>query len=165
MFTQKTICPVPFDQQPLNEYLFLKRSWLFSWSTSSTQSFLSVLFYISISLGFLLVLFSVIFTSLYIPYEVLWLDLMIVNSIIFLLLVRIYLGLSYVLKRLLSATVFYEESGWYDGQIWIKTSDYLMQDRLVGLYQVMPSVVRAKYTICFVMLNFIFLLLLKFFFV
>jgi Conserved in the green lineage and diatoms 27 len=45
------------------------------------------------------------------------------------MLVRLYLGWSFVQKRLLSATLFYEESGWYDGQMWIKSVDTLMQDR------------------------------------
>jgi hypothetical protein len=60
------------------------------------------------------------------------------------ILVRLYLGWSYILKRLLSATVFYEESGWYDGQLWIKPSHVLIQDRLVGVYQVMPIIINLK---------------------
>ena len=32
----------------------------------------------------------------------------------------------------MEATVPYEESGWYDGQIWIKPPEILLQDRLIG---------------------------------
>ncbi len=41
-----------------------------------------------------------------------------------------------VCYRLLSATVEYEETGWYDGQVWVKTPQMLMRDRLLGTYQV-----------------------------
>ena len=75
--------------------------------------------------------------------------------ILFLILFRLYLGWSYIIKRLLSATVFYEESGWYDGQVWVKTSAYLMQDRLIGLYQIKPFIMRLKYTFLVIVLNFI----------
>ncbi|KAL5988160.1 hypothetical protein ACLOJK_035923 [Asimina triloba] len=37
-----------------------------------------------------------------------------------LVVLRIYLGWSYVGDRLLSAVIPYEESGWYDGQMWVK---------------------------------------------
>ena len=30
----------------------------------------------------------------------------------------------------MEATVPYEESGWYDGQVWIKPPEILIQDRL-----------------------------------
>lgn len=29
----REICPVPFEQQPLNEYEQLKESWFFRWAT------------------------------------------------------------------------------------------------------------------------------------
>nr|YP_009395608.1 hypothetical protein [Vertebrata isogona]ARW64559.1 hypothetical protein [Vertebrata isogona] len=162
MFTPKTNCPVPFDQQPLNEYLLLKRSWLFSWSMSPQKSFILGLFSFFILLGFLPSIIFYVLSPLKNFYQVLLLDLLIDNIMISFLLVRIYLGWSYVLKRLLSATVFYEESGWYDGQVWVKTSEYLMQDRLVGLYQVMPFIVRIKYVFIAILFNFGFIYFLKF---
>jgi len=51
------------------------------------------------------------------------------------------------MKRLLSATVFYEESGWYDGQLWIKTAEIMTKDRLVGLYELNPCMTRISYTL------------------
>lgn len=162
MFTPKTNCPVPFEQQPLNEYLLLKRSWLFSWSISSRRSFILGLFSFFILLGFLPSIIFYILMRLENFYKVLLLDLLIDNVIIFFLSVRIYLGLSYILKRLLSAIVFYEESGWYDGQVWVKTSDYLMQDRLIGLYQVMPFILRIKYLFIAILFNFGLIYFLKF---
>lgn len=58
--------------------------------------------------------------------------------------VRMYLGWAYVGNRLLSATVEYEETGWYDGQIWVKTAEVLARDRLLGSFQVKPVLSRLK---------------------
>ena len=35
----------------------------------------------------------------------------------------------------MQATVAYEESGWYDGQIWVKTPEILIKDKLAGQYK------------------------------
>nr|YP_010619877.1 hypothetical protein PNW48_pgp081 [Symphyocladia marchantioides]WAX03890.1 hypothetical protein [Symphyocladia marchantioides] len=154
MFSKKNNCPVPFDQQPLNEYLSLRDSFLFSWSISSKNSFICgfVLLFI-----FLFIFFSIsllLFSNVSNFSQLFLLDLLFSNIVIFFLFIRLYLGWSYIIKRLMSATVFYEESGWYDGQIWVKTSDYLVQDRLVGAYQVMPFILRIKYSCISVLLNF-----------
>nr|YP_009393330.1 hypothetical protein [Symphyocladiella dendroidea]ARW61892.1 hypothetical protein [Symphyocladiella dendroidea] len=154
MFSKKSNCPVPFDQQPLNEYLSLKDSFLFSWSISPQSSFifgfllLFIVLFVFFSVSF--VLFSNVsdFSQLFL------LDFLFSNVVIFLLFIRLYLGWSYIVKRLMSATVFYEESGWYDGQVWIKTSDDLVQDRLVGVYQVMPFILRIKYICISIFFNF-----------
>ena len=49
---------------------------------------------------------------------------------------RIYLGWAYVGDRLLSAAVEYEETGWYDGQLFVKPPEVLARDRLLGSYEV-----------------------------
>lgn len=66
------------------------------------------------------------------------LDIIFSSMILLVSLVRLYLAWSYIMHRLLSAIVSYEESGWYDGQVWIKPSKVLMQDRLIGMYEVVP---------------------------
>nr|YP_010850846.1 hypothetical protein Ycf36 [Lophurella mutabilis]WGH13597.1 hypothetical protein Ycf36 [Lophurella mutabilis] len=155
MFSTKSDCPVPFDQQPLNEYLALKESFLFSWSMSTNKSFIINLFYLFICLSVVFSIFFVLFTNTSDLGQFFLLDLIFSNVVIFFLFIRLYLGWSYVVKRLMSATVFYEESGWYDGQVWIKTSDYLIQDRLIGIYQVTPSIIRIKYSCLSIFANFI----------
>ena len=50
----------------------------------------------------------------------------------------------YIYNRLMNATITYEESGWYDGQTWIKTNMVLQQDRLVGTYEVLPLINRLR---------------------
>ena len=47
----------------------------------------------------------------------------------------------------MEATVPYEESGWYDGQIWIKPPEVLLQDRLIGTYEIYPGLLRLQFTL------------------
>lgn len=154
----KNDCPIPFDQQPINEYLSLKRSYLFSLSLADTDIFISGFLIIFICI-FMFVTFvlGLLYYNLSLS-KLLFLSSSVSDICFIFIFLRIYLGWSYVLKRLLSATVFYEESGWYDGQAWIKPSDYLIQDRLIGLYQIMPFISRIKYTSLFLLISFILLI-------
>nr|YP_009393119.1 hypothetical protein [Bostrychia moritziana]ARW61681.1 hypothetical protein [Bostrychia moritziana] len=155
MCISKKNCPVPFDQQPLNEYIALKKSFLFSWSTDTIKNYI---FIISSIFIFLFILSGILIYNLCINinniYQFVLLDLFVSNLILLFIFLRIYLGWSYIVKRLLSATIFYEESGWYDGQIWVKSASFLVKDRLIGLYEIMPFVNRIKYT-CFIFVSFL----------
>ena len=148
MSTERKRCPVPFDQQPLNEYFALKASWFFRWSTLEVYTYVMNILYIFLTcfVLFLPIVFSVI-TNNTSFWKALLLNFIVVNMVFVLIFIRLYLGWSYIVKRLISATVFYEESGWYDGQIWIKTIDSLTKDRLIGLYEVTPFITRIKYSL------------------
>nr|YP_009628656.1 hypothetical protein [Acrochaetium secundatum]QBX88439.1 hypothetical protein [Acrochaetium secundatum] len=145
MALNKNVCPVPFDQQPLNEYEALKKSIFFKWSANNIISFLSKLF----NIFCILTICSIICSLITLHFNKLSF-LMIIGSstfalcVIDLLLIRLYLGWSYVLKRLSGATIFYEESGWYDGQLWIKPVEILTQDRLISMYNVEPIISRIQ---------------------
>nr|YP_010873195.1 hypothetical protein ycf36 [Nemalion vermiculare]WGV34403.1 hypothetical protein ycf36 [Nemalion vermiculare] len=145
MSSRKSFCPVPFDQQPLNEYKALKKSPLFDCSTADFKTFvktLALIFMLSIAISFTFSILSLTLTKVSI--KIILYNLVFALSSIELALVRLYLGWSYILKRLSSASIFYEESGWYDGQLWIKSADILTQDRLVGIYQVEPFLSRIR---------------------
>jgi Conserved in the green lineage and diatoms 27 len=148
MSISKKICPVPFDQQPSNEYNHLKNSVTFSDSIINLIDSLKNLILLFILINLLLFIPGsyVFIKSSFVIWEanVAFAALMMAITV-----VRLYLGWSYVLKRLLSATVFYEESGWYDGQIWIKSADMLIQDRLIGIYDVRPILTRIKHLLIF----------------
>jgi Conserved in the green lineage and diatoms 27 len=58
----------------------------------------------------------------------------------------LYLGWIYVKNRLYGESIFYEESGWYDGQTWIKTPEILTRDRLLVSYEIQPIIQRIKNT-------------------
>jgi hypothetical protein len=149
MSISKKICPVPFDQQPSNEYNHLKNSVTFSdFNINLIDSFKNlILLFILINLLLFIPGSYVLIKSSLLIWEATVASFALMLAII---LVRLYLGWSYVLKRLLSATVFYEESGWYDGQIWIKSADMLIQDRLIGIYDVKPILTRIKKLLIFI---------------
>jgi hypothetical protein len=66
--------------------------------------------------------------------------------LVVLVLLRLYLGWYYIRDRLKSEKVFYEESGWYDGQIWHKPPEAVMRDRLIVFYQIEPIMKRLQST-------------------
>lgn len=143
-------CPVPLDQQPMNEYLNLKDSMFFFWTAKELKDYLK--YTLLTALG----VYS--FTLVFIISSVSQLDTIgqidiVIYMTIFgglilsLYFIRLYLGWLYIYERLLKASVSYEESGWYDGQIWIKTPSILIQDKLIAEYQILPILNKIKVTL------------------
>nr|YP_009243839.1 hypothetical protein Sdur_021 [Sporolithon durum]AMK96081.1 hypothetical protein Sdur_021 [Sporolithon durum] len=155
MFISKDICPVPFDQQPLNEFCSLKKSCFFSWLNLNIRDYIKGVISIYFLAALLFIPLVLTFKELSLL-QFFLLDNLCVAFIVILFLIRLYLGWSYITKRLLSATIFYEESGWHDGQFWIKTADMLTKDRLIGMYQVIPFLHRIEYTLAIFLLALIF---------
>lgn len=149
-YSPSSTCPVPIEQQPMYEYENLKKSIFFSWTTENLVSYLKTLINL-IGLTYAIVGIFV-FISTGISFEpqslksAIFVSL-IVDIIIILLFIRIWLGWEYIYKRLKNATVSYEESGWYDGQIWIKSPDILIKDRLTADYVLFPIIKRIKMTL------------------
>ena len=131
-------CPVPKDQQPTNEFIELSKSKIFSWPKSK-KSFLFILlkFWVGTFLLFIVISSgSVYFETATLRYILL--SLFCSLSIPFLFSIRLYLGWNHVFKRLTSEKVEYEESGWYDGQIWIKPVKLKEKESLIALLEVKP---------------------------
>ncbi len=139
------ICPVPKNQRPLNEFNNIKDSWIISWPILGNRIFYKKLIFswflflpinITISLGSPYLrnnLFDFIFISL-------------ISSIILpmLLLIRQWLSWKYILKRLNSESIEYEESGWYDGQTWEKPLDWRAKDQLIAQHEVKPILMQIE---------------------
>jgi len=146
-------CPVPTEQQPLNEYEQLKESWFFSLPTLDRGGYSRKLFWIC-CWGWLFI--SPLAWASFPPSKYLGRFLLsgslAVGVIVSLLILRLYLGWRYICDRLQSEKIFYEESGWYDGQIWTKTKEILTRDRLIVSYQIEPILVRLKQTAIFLTL-------------
>lgn len=140
-----TNCPVPDEQQPLNEYMALKEAFVFRWATLKVWTYIKVL--ITIWAGWWIVsapIAAVSFSpSRHLP-EFLCVGAIGATVGLFLPLVQILLGWRYVKDRLQSPTVFYEETGWYDGQTWEKPEPELLKDRLLVSYEVQPIVNKIK---------------------
>ncbi|GKV00153.1 hypothetical protein SLEP1_g12895 [Rubroshorea leprosula] len=146
----ETECPVPWEQQPINEYQSLSTSFPFSWASGDLVEYCSRLFVTGASFALFIGLPVSWFGAVGADNEPLKRILAAVSSgIIFVTIavLRMYLGWAYVGNRLLSATVEYEETGWYDGQIWVKTAEVLARDRLLGSFSVKPVLSRLKYSL------------------
>jgi len=137
---------VPSDQRPANELKALREDWLYSWAQLPPAALL----------GRVGLLFGGVFALLGAPISNGTFDparqpaefalaggagSLVVVTIV---LVRTYLGWAYVGNRLLSAVVEYEETGWYDGQLFVKPPKVLARDRLLGAYEVKPVLARLK---------------------
>merc|ERR1712078_239442 len=59
-------------------------------------------------------------------------------SIPLLITIRLLLGWSHIYKRLTSEIIEYEESGWYDGQIWNKPIELKEKESLIASIEVKP---------------------------
>jgi len=141
------ICPVPEEQQPVNEYQELKESWFFRWVTLNLSSYISKLLCVW---GLSWFISAPVAAASFAPKKYLLEFILCASAgagiFLVLTLLRLYLGWSYVSDRLHQETIFYEESGWYDGQTWTKPPEILTRDRLIVSYQIKPILQRLKRT-------------------
>tara|TARA_A100001035_G_scaffold168229_1_gene133387 strand:+ start:82 stop:576 length:495 start_codon:yes stop_codon:yes gene_type:complete len=131
-------CPVPREQQPTNEFIELSKSIIFSWPKTK-KSLITVLIKFWLGAFFLFLIISsgsIYFKSSLLRYILL--SLFSSLSIPILISIRLYLGWNHVFKRLTSERVEYEESGWYDGQVWIKPLFLKEKESLIASIEVRP---------------------------
>jgi hypothetical protein len=147
MKSSAPVCPVPLEQQPLHEYESLKDSWFYSWGTQNLKGYLkpiALLWLWSWLLSAPIALVS--FPWAKYPVQFILSGAAGASLLPLLALLRLYLGWGYICDRLSSETIFYEESGWYDGQTWTKPAELLQRDRLIVSYQVQPILQRLRWT-------------------
>ena len=148
-----SICPVPKEQIPINEYQVLTNSIFFNWPCIGKAFFYKKLFY---SWLILMPIITIICTGSHqlisSPGKLLLVSL--VSSILlpFLLIIRHFLSWNYIYKRLRSEKIEYEESGWYDGQIWEKTLEMREKDILTAQHDIKPILYILKESLLFTIL-------------
>jgi len=131
-------CPVPREQQPTNEFIELSKSRIFSWpKTKKSLILILIKFWIGSFALFLVISSGSVYFKTYIVRYIL-LSFFSSLSIPLLISIRLYLGWNHVFKRLISEKVEYEESGWYDGQIWEKPLVLREKESLIALIEVKP---------------------------
>lgn len=140
-------CPVPSEQQPINEYEALKSAWLFRNCAANWREYATLIAWIfSISCSIAFPVSAVSFPPHKHFFQFLIGGVAGASIGVVLVLVRLYLGWSYIRDRLFSPVTFYEESGWYDGQTWTKPEEILARDRLIVTYQIQPVLRRLQIT-------------------
>ncbi|HBB32754.1 MAG TPA: DUF1230 domain-containing protein [Cyanobacteria bacterium UBA8803] len=146
-------CPVPAEQQPINEYQELTDSWFFSWVRLDWRGYIMKL--AEVWTGSWVIagpLAAASFAPQKQPLQFILAGGGGALVFVALTLLRLYLGWSYVRDRLFRETIVYEESGWYDGQTWTKPPELLTRDRLMVSYQVQPILERLKQTFAILVL-------------
>ena len=131
-------CPVPWEQQPTNEFVELSKSNIFSWpKTKKSLILVLIKFWLGAFILFLVISSGSVYfkTSIF---KYILLSVFSSLSIPLLILIRLYLGWNHVFKRLTSEKVEYEESGWYDGQVWIKPLVLKEKESLIASIEVKP---------------------------
>ena len=131
-------CPVPREQQPTNEFIELSKSKIFSWPKTKKSLILILLkFWVGAFVLFLVISSgSVYFENSLLKYILL--SFFSSLSIPLLISIRLYLGWNHIFKRLSSEKVEYEESGWYDGQVWEKPLVLKEKESLIASIEVKP---------------------------
>jgi hypothetical protein len=131
-------CPVPKEQQPTNEFIELSKSSFFSWPKTKKSLAIALIYsWIGSFILFLVISSgSVYFKTSLLKY--IFLSFFSSLSIPLLISIRLYLAWNHVFKRLTSERVEYEESGWYDGQIWIKPLVLKEKESLIASNEVKP---------------------------
>jgi len=131
-------CPVPWEQQPTNEFIELSKSIIFSWpKTKKSLILVLIKFWLGAFVLFLIISSGSIYFKTYILKYIL-LSFFSSLSVPLLISVRLYLGWNHVFKRLTSEKVEYEESGWYDGQVWEKPLVLKEKESLIASIEVKP---------------------------
>ena len=131
-------CPVPREQQPTNEFIELSKSKLFSWpKTKKSLTITLIKFWVGAFFLFLAISSgSVYFKTFLLRYILL--SFFSSLSIPLLISIRLYLGWNHIFKRLTSEKIEYEESGWYDGQVWEKPLVLKEKESLIASIEVKP---------------------------
>ena len=141
----KEICPVPLTQRPLNEFNSIRDSWIISWPLLDKNIFYRNLLYSWILITPISLIISYGSNSL--RDNIFFLIFISLTSSLILpvlLLSRQWLSWIYIYKRLNSENIEYEESGWYDGQVWEKPVDWRAKDLLIAQHQVKPILNHLK---------------------
>ncbi|MFM1843484.1 MAG: hypothetical protein RLZZ490_2227 [Cyanobacteriota bacterium] len=140
--------PVPSEQQPVNEYEALKEAWLYNWGTVDLLSYGKKLTRLAVWMSLVVSpIASASFSVETRPIAFCFTTILGVCLLLSLFVLRLYLGWRYVGDRLGAETVTYEESGWYDGQVWQKPLEVQTRDQLILRYQVTPVLQRWQGTL------------------
>ena len=137
-FMNESTCPVPKEQQPTNEFIELSKSIFFSWPKTKKSLILVLIKFWIVAFAIFLIISSgsIYFKSSILKYILL--SFFSSLSIPLLICIRLYLGWNHVFKRLNSEKIEYEESGWYDGQVWIKPLTIKEKESLIASNEVKP---------------------------
>lgn len=146
---QKVLCSIPEDQKPIHEYIETKENAFFN---SFNFFFLKndkTLFALFNCFIFFYVLFKNLNTfeqvTIFFTSTILW-----IGSICLLFVLFINFRYFDIIQRFQISRLFYEESSWFDGQIWEKPFFLIKNDKLISLSKLNP-LLKKSFRISFFM--------------
>ena len=143
-----TRCPVPAEQLPIREYEDMRESWFYSWGARGFRGYIVP---VLVVWGLSWLVSGPIAAASFAPDRLLnkFLVSAALGALVIptLTLLQLYVGWSHVGHRLRIRDLPYEESGWYDGQIWTKPDDIHNRDCLIVDYQIKPILNRLRKTL------------------
>ncbi|MBW4458854.1 MAG: CGLD27 family protein [Nodosilinea sp. WJT8-NPBG4] len=141
-------CPVPAEQQPINEYQDVRESWFYGWGSRDLAGYLKPVVILWV-VGWIVAgpMAAASFAPAKHPISFSLSGALGALVLPVLALIQLYVGWAHVGGRLRQTTVPYEESGWYDGQLWVKPEEVSNRDRLIVDYEVQPVLQRIRRTL------------------
>jgi Conserved in the green lineage and diatoms 27 len=141
-------CPVPAEQQPINEYQDVRESWFYGWGSRDLADYLKPVVILWL-VGWIVAgpMAAASFAPAKHPLCFSLSGALGALVLPVLALIQLYVGWAHVGGRLRQTTVPYEESGWYDGQLWVKPEEVSNRDRLIVDYEVQPVLQRIRRTL------------------
>lgn len=137
---------VPVSQQPAQELDDLKSAPIYKWAQLENGKFLQRIGLVYTGV-FLFVSLPISFTTyplLSAPIQAIVAANFGTVVLVFCLLIRLYVGWSYLGDRLTNDVGYFEESGWYDGFLAVKPAEIASRDKLLYSLEVEPAVNRVK---------------------
>ncbi|MEN9766883.1 CGLD27 family protein [Vulcanococcus sp.] len=143
--SDSTPCPVPPEQRPLEQYRELQNSLFFAWPSNGDRGLaVPLLRSWLIAMPISLVVATGSWTLRHNLPALTCAGAAGAFLLPLLMLIRQWLGWSTLQRRLMATSVEYEESGWYDGQVWEKPLAWRQQDLLVATHEVKPILRRLQ---------------------
>jgi len=157
------LCPVPENQKPINEYIDLKENFFLNWTTFTEKNYFLKFFSFYLCWFLLIFLLTIDLSFKHIFSNILWslgISLLLQNIMLFFFFLR----WKEMKKRFNQARLFYEESSWFDGQIWEKPFFLIKNDKLIASQKIEPILKRLRKTLFLSsFINFLFFFILIFF--
>jgi len=137
---------VPAAQQPAQELNDLKSAPVFKWAQLQNSEFLQriALVYAGVFVFVSLPISVTTYPLFSEPIKALAAANFGTVALVFCLLLRLYVGWSYLGDRLTNEVGYFEETGWYDGFLAVKPPEIASRDKLLYVLEVEPAVDRVK---------------------
>lgn len=160
------LCPLPWDTRPINEYIQIKENKWMNWISWKAQAYENQLKRNTIMCFFIISLLQWPIqwpNSISLNSAIIWIIQTFETSLYLAIIMLILLSFFWTTmnSRFNESRLFYEESSWFDSQVWDKPYFLIKNDQLISTQKIQPILTRFYRTITiffFITLFFTFLI-------